>query len=79
VRNFSIFLPVTEYLWVDQIKEDEMGGASVTHGGCNKAYKVSVEKFGQLKHNEMTKLENTSCRYRMGGIDWVHAAQDKEK
>jgi hypothetical protein len=56
-----------------------MGGANGTHWGYQKAYRVSVEKFGQPKHNERTKLENTSCRYRMGGIDWVYGAQDKEK
>ena len=56
-----------------------MGGASSMHGEYNKAYKVSVEKFVQTKHNERTKLENTSCRYRMGGIDRVHGTQDKKK
>jgi hypothetical protein len=56
-----------------------MGGASGTQGGYQKAYRVSVEKSGPPKHNERTRLENTSHRYRMGGIDWVHGVQDKEQ
>ena len=39
-----------------------MGGASGTHGGYQKAYRVSVEKSGQPKHNDRTRLENTSYR-----------------
>jgi hypothetical protein len=56
-----------------------MGGASGMHGGYQKAYSVSVEKSGQPKLNERTRLENTSYRYRMGGIDWFQGAHDKEK
>lgn len=56
-----------------------MGDASGTHVGYQKAYRVSVEKSGQAKHNERKSLENISYRYRIGGIDWVHGAQAKEK
>ena len=56
-----------------------MGGAYGTHGEYQKVYRVSVEKSGQPKLNERTRLENTAYRYRMEGIGWLHGAQDKEK
>jgi len=56
-----------------------MGGTSGTHGGYQKEYRISVEKSGQPKLNERTRLENISYRHGMEGIDWVHGAQGKEK
>jgi hypothetical protein len=60
------------------MKEDELGGASGTHGGYQNAYRVSVKKSGQPKHNVRTRLENTAYRYRVEGVDCFLGAQDKE-